>query len=138
MLTFGGSTSAAYDKLAAVSIATRDAAAAAEICFVHEPYATRGATLFAQCNAHQVMSLGDFIPPDFDSIRIYTRLKDLDLKLDGQRGDVLALLPRSLTKLVISLQDGRLDWTVFRPLCCLQELRVNIWYNRSGFGIQLR
>ena len=118
---------AAYDRFATVSRATRDAAAAAEIRFVHEAYYTRGATAFALRNVNRVKSLGAFGAPDLASIQMYSQLQDLVLDL-GLEIATIALLPHSLTKLVLSLDTVRIDWEVFRPLCCLQELRV---YNRG-------
>ena len=119
----GVNTAAAYDRFAAVSRATRDAAAAADIRFFRRTYATQGAKAFALRNADRVKSLGTFIAPDFASIQMYTRLRDVELEL-GPETAKIALLPRSMTKLVISLRTMRIDWENFRPLCCLQELQV--------------
>ena len=106
-----------------MSRATRDAAAAAEIHFGQNTYTTRRATLFAQRNADRVTSLGAFVAPNFASIRIYSQLRDLGLKVGRARANI-ALLPCSLTRLGITLQGMNINWEVFRPLCNLQELRI--------------
>ena len=115
--------SAAYDRFAAVSRATRDAAAAAEIRFVDNTYAPWRATAFAQRNADRVTSLGAFVAPDFASIQPYSQLRDLELRLYRERAEI-AWLPRSLTKLAIALPGTEINWEDCRPLCCLQELQV--------------
>ena len=119
-----------------MSRATHDAAAAAEIRFFFVDYATRGATTFAQRNADRVMSLGYYGAPNFDSIRTYSQLKDLNVTL-GVDVAKIALLPRSLTKLEVSLHTVRIDWENFRPLCCLQELKVYNQEDKSDIGVQL-
>ena len=129
-----------YDRFAAVSRATRDAAAAAEIRFVDKTYAIRRASTFALRNADRVTSLGAYFAPNFPSIQMYSQLQDLVLNLGSlsslEKANV-ALLPCSLTKLVITLRTWSINWENFRPLCCLQELKV---YNRkdwSGSKVQL-
>ena len=64
-----------------MSRATRDAAAAAEVRFVDNTYAARGASTLALRNADRVTSLCDNVVPktDIDSIRMFTRLRDLDM-----------------------------------------------------------
>ena len=123
MLNYLSGIAAAYDRFAAVSRATRDAAAAADICFVHDTYAVPSASAFARRNAHRVTSLGCFVAPNFASIRMYSQLRDLELKLGRDRAEV-ALLPRSLTELTLNLRGMRTKWKVFRPLCCLQVLKI--------------
>ena len=112
-----------YDRFAAVSKATRDVAAAAEIRFVDETYDFWKAREFARRNADRVTSLGACLACDFASIRMYSQLRDLDLALGMETGKIF-LLPPSLTKVVIGLTNVRTDWRTFRPLCCLQELQV--------------
>ena len=134
-----------YDRFAAVSRATRDAAAAAEIRFATYPeietyryiYAPRRASgAFARRNADRVTSLGPYMASDFASIRMYSQLRDLELELDPERESV-ALLPRSLTKLDVSLHTVRIDWESFRPLCCLQELKIYSPHDKSASVVQL-
>ena len=107
-----------------MSRATRDAAAAAELRFVDNTYATQGAVAFARRNADRVRSLGDYFAPDLASIQMYSQLQDLGLHLEQDRGEI-ALLPRSLTKLDVSLDNWSIDWENFRPLGCLQELHIS-------------
>ena len=125
-----------YTRFAAVSRAAHDAAAAAKIRFVDNTYRTRGAIEFARRNADRVTSLGAFLALDFASIRMYCQLGDLQLDLELGRENV-ALLPCSLTELVITLDTVRMDWSIFRPLCCLQELDIYNWDCTPGFGVQL-
>ena len=123
---------AACNRFATVSRATRDAAAAAKLRFIHNAYAARRATLFARRNADRVTSLGDFVVPNFDSIRMYTQLRDLDMHLAPIEMAEVALLPHSLTKLFISLHAVRINWECFRPLCCLQELEIYSFCGSHG------
>ena len=126
----------AYTRFKSLSRATRDAAAATEIRFVDNDYASPRASAFARRNADRVTSLGAFVAPDFASIQTYSQLRDLDLTLEVESANV-ALLPCSLTKLVIELHTGRIDLETFRPLCCLQELLLFHWGDMAGFGVQL-
>ena len=120
-----------------MSRATRDAAAAAEICFVRNTYATRiSSHAFAQRNADRVTSLGYYFALNFASIRIYSQLRDLELELDPKRENV-ALLPRSLTKLVVILCSWSIDWENVRPLRYLQWLQVHNRGDKPGSGVQL-
>ena len=73
-------------------------------------------------------NLGYFEAQDFASIQPFRKLQDLVLDI-GTDVAKIALLPCSLTKLVVSLQTWSIDWETFWPLCCLQELEV---YNHSG------
>ena len=82
------------------------------------------------------MSLGYYGAPNFDSIRMYSQLKDLNVTL-GVDVAKIALLPRSLTKLEVSLHTVRMNWEDFRPLCCLQELEVYNQEDKSDIGVQL-
>ena len=108
-----------------MSRATRDAAAAAKIRFVDNTYCSCRATdFFARRNADRVTSLGAFVAPDFASIQMYSQLRDVELELGADIAKI-ALLPRSLTELVLRLHTMRIFWENFRPLCCLQELEVN-------------
>ena len=127
---------AAYDRFAAVSRASRDAAAAAEIRFIHDTYAVPKAVAFARRNADRVTSLGDYVAPDFASIRMYSQLRHLELDLERDRGEI-ALLPRSLTKLDVSLHTWSIDWENFRPLGCLQELQITSLHKWSYVEVQL-
>ena len=128
-----------------MSRATRDAAAAAEIRFaadakipyLQHTYATRRSSgNFARRNADRVTSLGSFEAPNIASIRMYSQLRDLKLKLDPKR-ESAALLPCSLTKLVVSLRTWSIDWDNFRRLCYLQELRIYNQDEMAGFGVLL-
>ena len=123
-----------------MSRAARDAAAAAEIRFGNTYSTRRASGKFARRNADRVTSLGAFEAPNIAAVRKYSQLRDLKLKLDPERESV-TLLPCSLTKLVLSLRTWSIDWDNFRPLCCLQELKI---YNHapsntnlSGFRVQL-
>ena len=118
-----------------MSTATRDAAAA-EIRFVHNTYYTRGAIAFARRNADRVTSLGAYPATNFASIRMYSQLRDLALLL-GVKIAEIAMLPCSLTKLVISFHTVHIDWETFRPLCCLQELQVYILGKEADSRFQL-
>ena len=121
-----------------MSRASRDAAAAAEIRFGYTAYHTRKANViaFARRNADRVTSLGDFVAPNFVCIRKFNQLQDLDLTLGAEIAKI-ALLPRSLTKLVGGLHSVRIDWRTFGPLRCLQELQIYTPGLQSGFEVQL-
>ena len=125
-----------YYRFAAVSRATCDAAAAAEIRFVRNIYGTHRANDFARRNADRVTSLGTFEAPDFASIQLYTQLRDLELELGGE-GPEVALLPCSLTKLTLTLQSTCINWENFQPLCCLQELQIDTWGYKLHDKVQL-
>ena len=119
-----------------MSRVARKAAAAAEIRFVDATCNTQRAIAFAQRNADGVTSLGDVVAPNFASIQPYSQLQDLVLKQKVKEANV-TLLPCTLTKLVLSLCTVRIDWESFRPLPCLQELRIDTRGSKSGSGAQL-
>ena len=120
-----------------MSRATCDAAAAAEIRFVNTTYNNGRAIAFARRNADRVTSLGAFVAPSFAAIQPYSQLRDLDIGALGVEIAKISLLPRSLIKSVVSLQTVRIDWRIFGPLCCLQELQVFYYSSKGGSGIQL-
>ena len=120
-----------------MSRATRDTAAAAEIRFVYQTYATKEATAFALRNADRVTSLGGYGAPDVASIHPYSQLQDLVLDLEEIEGEEVVLLPCALTKVALFLQGMNINWEDFRPLGRLQELQIYNQSGRSGFKVQL-
>ena len=102
------------------------------------PTPLAGAPAFALLNADRVTSLGAFMAPNFASIQPYCQLQYLQVTI-GVEIAKISLFPHSLTKLVVHVHNVGVDWNVFRPLCCLQELKVYNWGSAGGniFGTQL-
>ena len=89
---------------------------------------------FAQRNANRVTSLGCFAP-NFAEIRMFSQLRHLSLDLEKEA--TVALLPRSLTYLSVTLRSMCINWEHYRSLSCLQVLQIHSMDFSSYKTVQL-